>query len=208
MTLLEPVEGTWACVTIGGRDVRGDLVGFSRRIAVVAFERAQPLAVGATVRLQLGVRAGDRSDDTAVLARVLHVLLTRDGRPAAAFTLPDEIGPARRDDARVPFDERVNLVVCDGRVVGDAHQTARAVDLSAAGMSVVSDRELPPTTTVLLRFTLPNATSAMQFRARVRWCRRQERGYLCGLQFTGLKGTQGRDIAAAVLALADDVSER
>ncbi len=199
MTTLDPRAGAWAVATIGGREVSGELVGFSGRIAVVAFDRAQPLAVGDTLRLRLGLAGGE---DAAVLGRVLHVLMHRDGRPAAAFILPDDMGDSRRDDARVPFEERVNLIACDGRVGGDAHQRARAVDLSTSGMSLVSDRELPPMSTVLLRFLLPRVNVPLQFRAQVRWCRPQDNQYLCGVVFTGLKGTQLRDIASAVLEIS------
>lgn len=199
MTTLDPRTGAWAVATIAGREVTGDLVGFSHRVAVIAFERAQPLAIGDTLRLRLGVPGGD---DAAVLGRVLQVMLHRDGRPAAAFTLPDDEGAARRTDTRVAFDERIQLIACDGRVGGDAHQRARAVDLSTSGMSLLSDRELPPMTTVLLRFTLPRASAPLQFRAQVRWCRPQGNQYLCGTLFTGLRGTQLRDIASAVLAIS------
>lgn len=199
----QPTQGLWAVATIGGREVRGELVGFSRRIAVVAFDRAQPLGAGDMLRLRIGIDGGARTEDATVIARVMHVLLTRDGRPAVAFTLPDDEAAARRAEARVPYEARVDLIVIDGRVGGDAHQRAHSIDLSANGISIRSDRELPPMTSVLLRLTLPHANGPMQFRAQVRWCRPQGSQFLCGLVFSGLKGNQGREIAAAVLALTE-----
>jgi hypothetical protein len=208
MATVQPTQGLWAIATIAGREVRGELVGFSRRIAVVAFDRAQPVGAGDGLRLRLGIDggAGSGSDDAIVLARVLHVLMARDGRPAIAFTLPDDEAEARRAEARVLFDAKVDLIVCDGRVGGDAHQRAQSIDLSANGISIRSERELPPMTTVLLRITLPQANGPMQFRAQVRWCRPQGKRFLCGLVFTGLKGNQGREIASAVLQLSDTES--
>lgn len=202
LAALEPVEGLWAVVTIAGREVRGSLVGFSGRIAVVAFDRAQPVASGESLRLRLGVDAGNASDNAVIVGRVLHVLLTKDGRPAVAFTLPDTDDRARRLEARVPFGERVELVVCDSRVGGDAHQRARGIDLSPNGMSVCSERELPPMTALLVRLRLPRAAAPLQFRAHVRWCRPNGNQFHCGLVFSGLKPTQAREIAATVLELA------
>ncbi len=194
--------GIWAVATISGRETRGELVGFSQRTAVVAFDRAQPVSAGNTVRLRLGYSEAHDSDETTVAARVLHVTFTRDGRPAVAFTLPDNEGRQRRTDGRVPWDESIELVVCDGRVSGDGHQRARAVDISVTGMSLLSDRELPPLTTVLLRLRLPRSHSAMQFRAQVRWCRPSANQYLCGLAFTGIRPNQARDIAELVVELS------
>lgn len=199
--MLSPV-GLWAVATIAGRPVRGELVGFSRRTAVVAFDRAQPVAAGQAIRLQIGIDHEHEPDETTVVARVLHVMLTRDGRPAIAFTLPDDEAEARRGEVRVPFETRIELVVCDGRIGGDAHQRARAIDLSANGMSIDSERELPPLTTVLLRLRLPRAQAPMQFRAQVRWCRPRGNRYLCGVQFTGIKPNQAREVAAAIVELS------
>jgi len=202
LTALDPVDGLWAVVTIGGREVRGLLVGFSGRVAVVAFDQAQPVAAGDSLRLRLGFDAGDERDHAVVVARVLHVLLTRDGRPAVAFTLPDSDDRARREEVRVPYAERVELVVCDSRIGGDAHQRAHGIDLSAGGMSLCSERELPPMTALLVRLRLPRGTEPLQFRAHVRWCRPVGSQYQCGVVFSGLKPAQGREIAAAVLELA------
>jgi hypothetical protein len=211
LAAVEPAPGPgvsrlWAIATIAGREVRGELVGFSGRIAVVAFDRAQPLAAGSALRLRLGADTGNVSEDAAVVARVLQVLLARDGRPAVAFTLPDDEAQSRREEVRAPFDVRIDLIVCDGRVGGDAHQRAQAIDLSATGISIHSERGLPPMTAVLLRMKLPRSNTPMQFRAQVRWCRPTGNQYLCGLLFTGLKGSQGRDIAAAVLELSNTQS--
>jgi PilZ domain len=200
-TLSSPI-GLWAVATISGRPIRGELVGFSRRTAVVAFDRAQPVAAGQSIRLQIGIDNGLEPDETTVVARVLHVMLTRDGRPAIAFTLPDDEAQARRGEVRVPFDARIELVICDGRIGGDAHQRARAIDLSATGMSIDTDRELPPLTTVLLRLRLPRAQGPIQFRAQVRWCRPRGNRYVCGLHFTGIKPNQAREVAATIVELS------
>ncbi len=204
-TLPSPV-GLWAIATIGGRPIRGELVGFSRRTAVVAFDRAQPVAAGQSIRLQVGIEHDRESDEATVVARVLHVMLTRDGRPAIAFTLPDDEAEARRAEVRVPFTTRIELVICDGRIGGDAHQRADTLDLSTTGMSIDSERELPPLTTVLVRFRLPRAPGPMQFRAQVRWCRPRGNRYVCGMYFTGIKPNQVREIAAAIVELTGTAS--
>ncbi len=195
-------HGTTAVAIIAGREVHGDLVGFSDRIAVIAFDRAQPVAVGSVVRLRLGATTATTVQDDEVTTRVLQVTITRDGRPAIAFTMPEDGLEARRADVRVPFDSRIDLIICDSRVLGDAHQSARAIDLSVSGISLWSDRMLPPMTKALLRFRLPGSQSVIQTRAQVRWCRAVAQKYNCGLAFTLLKGGQSRDLATAVVLLS------
>jgi hypothetical protein len=207
----DDVPTGWAIAIVGGRPRRGAVAGFSPRIAAVRFVERLALDPGDAVRLRLGIDPlpdGTPGAEVTVLARVLHVLDATAASPLVAFTLPDVEAGARRDEDRVPYDERVSLVVADARVVGEAHQRARSLDLSVGGMSLVTDRALPPGASVLVRVGLPGDRHPIQLKAEVRWCRPgddpRRPGVTIGLVWSAPDADQQHRLAAAVVQIARD----
>ena len=201
-TEIDPDSG-WAIAVVNGRDVLGTVIGFSPRIAVVSFDKPQPLRIGEPVRMRLGLGHGDCS----VLARVLHLMPSRDKRAVVAFTLPDVTDAARRDNGRVDYEARVTLVVSDCRVSGDLHQRGRTVDLSIGGVALRTDRALPPRAGVLVRIPLAAQRHPVQLRGEVRWCRHEPEAdpsiaYLCGLAWLRLSAEQRYLLSQTVVTVA------
>ena len=187
--------------TASGSQHVGDVIGFSTRIAIVALAAPPSVLGGDAVELTLELD-GHRTDGIAVT--VLQLFTNRDGQPCVAFELPDTTAPARRTGIRFAFSAAVELMVIQGRVTGDPRMTARATNLSAAGIAIRTDRELAPTTTVLARFAVPpDRGDKLQIRCRVIHCRSSDAGFGVGLSFERMHAGQPPLLRAAILALAD-----
>jgi PilZ domain len=194
-------DRAWARGTVGGvGGLEGEIVAFGDGQVTVALASPVPGATGRAAILTLGV---GRHQESGVWADVVAAATTSDGRPCLVLRLVERRGGGRREVERVPFAAKVDVLVVSGRRNGDAHVRGVAVDLSARGLGVQLDRDLPPGTTVLLRFPVPpNRGAVVQVRGSVVSCRPDEHGAsVHGIAFERVSGTVSQQLQAALRAL-------
>jgi hypothetical protein len=196
----ETTDQGWARLTIGGLgDIEGQIVDFDARRVVVAPSTPVRGALGASVVMTLGIGA---QQATGLAAMVSGSTQLADGRHCLVLELAEAGGRQRSD--RVPFAAKVDILVVSGRAGSDAHLRAKATDLSARGIGVRLDRDLPTRTVVLLRFPVPpNRGATAQVRGHVVSCRADGDGqWLIGIAFERVTSGVSQQLLAAVRSIA------
>lgn len=104
----------------------------------------------------------------------LEAWYVRDEAPAAVRERPADLVKERRGAKRLPIEVDVD-------VEGAAHRfRANTADLSTGGMFVVTHRDIPLGTHVMLSFKLPNGAS-LEVIGAIRWRRDKDAAAVAGL---------------------------
>ncbi len=175
---------------------------FSDAEMTVALDQPVSDPLGRPVRLTVGV---GRAQESGLWAAVTGTSRAPDGRSCLVLRIVDGRGGGRRDVARVPFDAKVDVLVVSSRANVEPRLRASALDLSTGGMALLLDRELPPGTTLLLRFAVPpNRGATAQVRGTVVSCRPEADGTVAhGIAFERVSGTVAQQLQLAVRAISD-----
>ena len=184
------VERGWAQLNIDGIGLlTGEVVGFNRRIAVVALDHAVAVGPGRYVSVAMGVEGRETE---GVSGETIMMISHHDGRRCLAVELSDTTPATARRNTRMPFTGRVDVMVVSSRSSSDHGYRVQAFDLSRRGLGAVSEREIPVRGAVLLRFPVPpNRDTVVQVRAAVAYCRSAgSRRFQVGFEFERVGATQ------------------
>jgi hypothetical protein len=179
--------------------LRGDLVAFNERTAVVALHTPIDVPLGRAVWVVLGLDGQQAERVPAAVVRCFE----HDGRPCVAVELADLSGAGRRRHPRVPYRERVEVIGITDRPGPDPRWRAVAFDVSLQGLGAVLPSEIRNGAVVLLRFPLPPHRAAFQVRATVKSCERESAdAFRTGFWFERITAGHVQQLHAAIVHLA------
>ncbi len=190
----------WAQVDIDRlRSLRGDLVGFDTRSAVIALQEGDDVPVGRAVWVVLGVEG----EQAARVAASVVQSFEEDGRRCIRVELADLDGAGRRRHPRVPFEERLEVIGITDRHGSDPRRRGMTTDLSIQGLGAILPSEIKVGALVLLRFMLPTHRALFQVRASVKNCQRESADHFrTGFLFERVTAGHVQQLHAAIVHLA------
>jgi hypothetical protein len=182
--------------------LRGTLVGFDHRTAVVSLPHRADLPLDRAIWLTLGLE-GEQAE--RVLGAV-RASFDQDGAQCVVIDLADTTAPSGADlrrRVRVALHERVEALGISDRPGPDPFWRGTTFDVSSQGLGALMTSPVPVGTLVLLRFRLPPHRAAFQVRARVRSCERESaESFRTGFLFERLTAGHAQQLHAAVLHMA------
>ena len=183
--------------------VEGEVVGFNRRIVVIALPPSvSRVSINRLATMTLGI---DEHNETGISGTTLTTLTHPDGRRCVAIELNDSDGSMLRRHIRVAWETRIDALMISSRESSDQQFRFTSFDISAKGVGAHGVRPIPVAAEVLLRFAVPPHRGAvLQIRSTVAYCRPAgHRVHQVGFEFTRLSRGKIQLLHAAVVHLAD-----
>ena len=196
---VEPRTKAWAQVDVGLQTLRGDLVAFDQRIAVVKVATADDVPIGRAVWLVLGLEG----EQAARVAASVVESREANGARLLSFELTDLDGAGRRRHPRVPFTERIEVIGITDIPGQDPRWRGHAHDLSIQGIGATLPTEIRSSALTLVRFPLPPHRAPFQVRAVAKNCEREAAdSFRVGFLFERVTAGHVQQLHAAIVHLA------